>query len=1093
MSQYVTKLRERDGIQWPTPVGTWQQEEEINRLDMFANNLDVSQAATGTDLLNSVPTPWARLLLFEGALYKPTHPSHREIEDQWRGLLGVLALAEPLELRLAVRPFYLDNHAGAEVARSFAALRPHYSVNNHDIEAGKWNDFQLIMVDGSVLGATSPRTLVFTGIAHRCPPSVPFSTSAGRLTDPAFYYRRFGDLHFLGILAHWVGGLINTIEQDEHLSSWMGSVPAARGARGQRRVTVLLERLRAWRAEMQNVEPVAPDGQPVPRFTLAPYSVVNGVPRAQAAGESDLFLRGSRDVLVCYREPHAKLLTAGGSELMNERIKIYDGRWVQSGQDLPLPFNFLPPHISVLEDPLALFEDTLIKVNLPQNPDTVYALRLGDERSANTYLYPFKPEILRYLKPQQLAENTRISINRVTNKPRVELNIPLENNRVIRASREYDIDVGAVIVDAPTAGLAMWPDFVSPAWRRYFYIKASASAREVDFQPLAPAAESRSKENHTWYVTPAAADVFVGSVDNKRGLLLLRLDAVASPDKFWKVGIDFGSTHTRAYSLEVDRRDDRYVPAPGANISPVNFVTRARPLTFLPTASLEDSFFALAGEVDPPERGELKTLLMMPETNPGDVNGWLPREGYVYTHWLSDGEYNATHLRHDLKWNSNREDPDLRAYLRCLLLMIQAEALRQRARVISVSHTYPSVFTAGLVAKHKAEWRGLDQYVNSTAVDGDPKMEIQDATITETVAVCRHLEWEQQASPVENTISLDVGGSTTDMAVWAKKVLNVQESVKMASGVVSRYVQSPEAREFLAWLETTLHGAPYNLRSFSLAKFAGKPAGYGLMFHNLLSFIEWQDQLDVLVDQINAAEESKPLMSHIIYLYGGLLYYAGLLTRKAGLPKEQSSYHLYFCGKGGTLLRWVRGHREFVRQMFSAGLAGPGGKLPQPPEVDVRISRLPKEEVGRGLLAESRLEGKKKEEIGLVDTRPPTVTVGETGYHGLAWNGELDSAALLQLPKNVVPDMKDLHELSAFREAFKTSEATRAAWHVLRLDEVTDSKFQSNLLQRLFGAAKGSVVDDVQDRPKDALLEPLFITEIKVLLETATGNDKLFA
>lgn len=1092
MSQYVTKLRARDGIQWPTPVGTWQQEEDINRLDMFANNLDVSQGTTDTDLLNSVPTPWARLLLFESALYKTSHPSHRDVEDQWRGLLGVLALADPLQLKLTVSPFRLGDYQGSTIGRSFAALRPYYHVNTHDEEKNKWNDFQMILVDGAVLGATSPRTLVFTGIAHECPPSVPFRTITGRLMDPALYYRRFNDQYFLGVLAYWVGGLITTLGQNPHLAAWMGSVPAARGAGSQQRLSLLLERLRAWRAELQNVQPISVDGQPVPRFTLAPYNNINGIPRSQGGGESDLFLKGSRDVMVCYREPHAKLLTANGHELMSEQIKIYDGRWVQSNQPLPLPFNFLPPHISVIEDPLALFEDTLIKVNLPQNPETVHTLQIGDERSANTYLYPFKQEILRYLRPHDIAENTKISINQITNKPRVELSIPLENNRVIRVAREYDIDAGAVIVNAPTAGLAMWPDFVSPMWHRYFYIKASVSPHEVNFEPTVPAS-ARSKENHTWYVTSKAVSAFVGSVNNKRGLLLLRHNEVESPDKFWKVGIDFGSTHTRAYSLEVDRRDERYVPSPGANISPVTFTTRARHLTFIPAASLEDSFLALVGEVDPPERRELKTLLMMPETNPGDVEGWLPREGYVYTHWLFNGDYNATHLRHDLKWNGNREDPDLRAYLRCLLLMIQAEALRQRARVISISHTYPSVFTAGLVAKHMAEWRGLDQYINSGTSDDDPKVEIEDATITETVAVCRHLEWEQHASPVENTISLDVGGSTTDVAVWAKKQLNVQESVKLASGIVGLYLQSADARQFMAWLETTLHGAPYNLKSFSLANFADKSAGYGLMFNNVLSLIEWHGQLDVLIKQINGAEESKPLMSHIIYLYGGLLYYAGLLARKAGLPKEQSSYHLYFCGKGGTLLRWVRGYQELVQQMFAAGLFGPNGRGQNVlPEVEVKISAMPKEEVGRGLLAESKLEGKQREEIGLVDTRPPTVTVGETGYHGLAWDGELDSSVLLHLPKNVVPPVKDLRELSTFREAFRTSKATEAASRVLKLDSVSDSKFQSHLLQRLFGSAKGSIIDDVQDRPKDALLEPLFITEIKVLLETSTDNAKLF-
>jgi hypothetical protein len=1105
MSQYVTKLSSRDGINWPTPAGTWQQNEEVNRLEMFANNLDVSHAPGDTDLLNSVPTPWARLLLFESALYKPTHPSHADVQDQWRGLLGVLALAEPLKLSLAVNPFRLSDpsHQASPIGRSFATLRPTYFVDGRDEEADKWNDFQTISVDGTVVGATSPRTLIFTGIAHRCPTSVPFRTTTGRLTDPAAYYRRFGDSYFLSILAHWIQGLVNTLQADNELAAWMGTVPAARGAGAAPRIRMLLERLRAWQnsPELQGVQPRPVDGQPVQRFALEYYKSVYGLPPIQLPGTSDLFLRGSRDVLVCYsdptgNDPGARLLTASGQEVMNERIKIYDGRWVYSTQPLPLPFTgFLPPQVKVIEDPVALFEDALIKVNLPPQADSVYALRIGNEQASQTYLYPFKQEILRYLTPKQIAENTTVSINKGTNKPRVELEIPLENNRKIRVAREYDADAGAVIADPSiqTAWLSAWPDFASPGWRRYYYVKRTFQQTFVDFEPTAPVDATRSKGDKVWYSSSKPAEAFVGSVNSKRGLLLLRHRALPAADKFWKIGIDFGSTHTRAYALEVDFRDEKYVPAPNSNIEAVPFATRATALTDVQTYSLQNAFFAISGELDPPQREELKTLLMMPETNPGELDGWLPREGYVYTHWIYGGDYDATHLRYNLKWNNNREDPDLRAYLRCLLIMIQAEAAERGARVVSISHTYPSVFTNGLKAKHKAGWRGLQQYINRDVPESE-HLKVEDATITETVAVCRHLEVEQDASPVDNTISLDVGGSTTDMAVWAKRELKVQESIKMAAGIVGNYLQSPGAHDFLVWLEKTLQSSPFNVKDFKLSNFKDKPAGYSLMFNNLLSVVEWKRQRDVLIELINGAGESRSLRAHIIYLYGALLYYAGLLARKEGLPKEQDSYKLHFCGKGGTLIEWIPGYRQLAREMFTAGLFGPAGpgqnKLPT---VDSQVSRWPKEEVGRGLLAKSRLEGIQREEVGLVDSKQPTVTVAETGYRGLNWNGVLDASALLQLPDNTTPPMDKLEELRAFRRAFATAETTKATSAELGLDGVTDAQFQTRLRQRLFGAAEGSIVSDVKERPEDALLEPLFITEVKVLIEAATSNPKLFS
>jgi hypothetical protein len=1107
MSQYVTKLRQRDGINWPTPPGTWQQNEEINRLEMFANNLDVSQSPGDTDLLNSVPTPWARLLLFESALYRPSHPSHADVEDQWRGLLGVLALAAPLRLKVQNTGFRLSQYPDSRIGRTFAALRPAYMTGGQDQEAGKWDDFQIITVDGTIVGATSPRTLVFTGIAHRCPPSVPFRTSTGRLTDPATYYRRFNDRYFLGLLAYWIQSLIGAIETDntDNIADLMGTVPAARGADIVLRSAQLLDRLRAWRSspELQGVAQVQAQGASIQHFTLQGYRKITGLPPVTLKGESDLLLMGSRDVLVCYSdptgaEPSARLITATGQEVVNEPIRVYDGRWVYSTQPLPLPFSdFLPPHVKVITDPMSLFEDALIKVNLPPQSDSVYALRIGNEQSAHTYLYPFKSDILNYLTPKQIAENTRVSINQATNRPRVELEIPLENNRKIRAAREYDPDTGAVITNLLTANLAAWPDFVSPAWRHYFYLKRSvASGNETDFAPTGgiPFIE-RFKDGQTWYSSARPFNAFVGTAAGKSGLLLPRHAGADPPDKFWKVAVDFGSTHTRAFSLEVEKRGKGYATAANAEINPIAFATRARPLTLISKFFIRDLFFALAGEIEPEEREELKTLMMMPETSPGQLNDWLPREGYIYTHWIYGGGYNATNLRSDLKWNPSREDPDLRAFLRCLLLTIKAEAFKQRARVVSIVHTYPSVLTPNLVAKHASEWRGLRQYINNGAA-ADEVVDIPDAgDFYETIAVMRHLEWEQEGRSVINTISLDVGGSTTDIAVWAKKKLRVQESLKMAAGIVGRYLQTGDARDFLTWLEGTLNGEPFKLNDFKLSNLAGKTSTHGLVFNNALSAVEWQGHLDVLIKEINGAKESYGLRAHIAYLYGSLIYYAGLLARKEKLPEEQNSYQLYFCGKGGTLISWFDGYARMAQEMFEAGLFGPAGRGQNPrPRVIVKMSAMPKQEVGRGLLAESYLEGNRGEEVELIDLSGPSVTVGDTGYGNLTWDGELKREGLLDLTEDDVPQMADLQELNNFRTAFSTATSTKSAAVLLGLnDSHVDADFPGQLMDRLFGSKKGSVISDIQRNDDDALLEPLFITEVKVLLETATRNSKLFA
>jgi len=791
MSKFVTKLKDqigRDGIAWPSAVGTWKQNEDISRLETFADNLDVSQAPGDTDLLNSVPTPWARLLLFESALFNESHPSHDDVEDQWRGLLGVIALASPLRLNLTVKPVSLDKYSaeqGSLIAKTFVDLRPQYLSNGGDKERDKWNDFQMIHIDGVVLGATSPRTLVFTGVAHKCPSSVPFCSPQGRLSDPVAYYKKFNDTIYLGLLARWLNGFISVLEQRRELDEWMGLPPMAEGATQTSRLQKLLERLRAWQQQLGGIKPANVVGSQSSRFTLTPYNIIAGLPAVVQPGKSDLFVRGRKDLMVCYRpESGSKLLNDFGQELVNEPLKVYDGRWIRANQSLPLPLNFIPDNVRRIEDPALLFEDVLIQVALPKKPEAVYDLSVGDESiSQKRYLYPFKPEILDYFVPDEIAARTKIVTNALTNSLRVELRIPVENNREVLAVREYTLN--DIITDEKTltSELAAWPDFTCPSWSRYYYFKTVitvAGMRSLNFEPVGVPAVPRSKDARTWYATREPVSAFAGSVDGKTGLLLLRDRSVPEPSIFWKVGVDFGSTHTRAFSLQVDRRGDEqngysYETRQDATIQPITFATRAQQLTACDPAELKQNFFTLAGQMEPSVMAELKTLMMLPEPMPGAASDWLPREGYVYIHWLLDGEYDAKSLHFNLKWNSHKDDPDLRAFLRCLLVMIQAEAISSGARVISVSHTYPSVFTEALKAKHNDEWRDLQSYLNLGVTDANSQVTVEPSTMTETVAVCRHLECDQDASPVSNTISLDVGGSTTDMAVWTQKKLEVQE------------------------------------------------------------------------------------------------------------------------------------------------------------------------------------------------------------------------------------------------------------------------------------------------------------------------------
>ncbi len=481
MSRFTPELN-RDGIQWQEPVGTWKQGQDIVHLATIAEKLVIPRERDNTDLLNSIPTPWSRLLLFESALYNSQHPSHADVMDQWRGLLGLLALSRPLGIDIqpgsAQHTVRLSDFVAEHtIAKTFADLRPHYEINNEDVELYKWDQFHLIVVDGQLLGATSSRTLVFTAIEHHCPTTIPFRNAQGKLSDPLRYYRKFKDQKYLTLLKRWLDSFVSAVEGNQELIEWLGTLPAPPGVAAQRRHEKLLGLLKQWRSEVTRELPAnAPQpqlGQLSPLFALTPYNTLPFLPRVPPSGQSDLLLATEagtrRKILVCFRsergqnpKTNSMLYNEYGQVVQADQLLVYDGRWMQADEALPETQSFLPADWVYTADPVAeLFENHLIEVELPEATEDVgsaYALRVGQK----SFLFPFKKVVLDYLTPAELQQFTSIRV--VPDQGyMVTLELPLVNGRTIRATRLYEEGSQELILvnnraqDHLTSELAMWP------------------------------------------------------------------------------------------------------------------------------------------------------------------------------------------------------------------------------------------------------------------------------------------------------------------------------------------------------------------------------------------------------------------------------------------------------------------------------------------------------------------------------------------------------------------------------------------------------------------------------------------------------------
>lgn len=1088
-SKFLPPLITRDGLNYPK-TGSWMRNVSFNKLATLAKNLDTSRSKNHPDKLHSIPTPWARLLLFESALYDKDHPAHEEVTNQWRGLLGLIGLAEVLGLghKLDVPTFSLPAEAPGELKNAFSVLKPQHVMGGQDLEQNKWNDFGLIYFDGALLGGTSPRTIVFTGIAHQCPPNIPFKSDQGRLSDPGEYYKRH-DTQFLHVISQWVDHLIATVTGHHRLADFLGEQPSDPNAQTESRHRQLLAALHEWKIDLAGAPSEAvmvPAG-----FSRlpAPYDFVNHIDRIDNGngGGGDLFLRTNSNLIVCYRPDHDSVIVdAYGNRVTGQTLRIFGHHLAQPNQALPVNLDFLPPHLKVIKDPLDLFEDTLIEIDVIDSR-VVSCLSVGKKN----YLLPFKESLSEFFDEEEAAEIIR-SIN--VSQPdgatiRVGLTIPLVNSRSIRVHKDYRQEQHILSTDnfdLLTQELAMWPDFICPGedkngkphFEHYFYYtndQTTGSKRvQVEFTPLGKDLLKRTGKGKTWYMSKKPLLGFVGTVNNKQGLLLIKHVIDPPPTTNWKIGVDFGSTHSSVFRRAVEQRDGKWFGLTNSTIEPVTLRPRVKILTVGEAAQIQEMFFLYrASEKEGVVEHAITTQLSLPisdaEYSPND---WLPREGQVFLGSLLDASSNNLHT--DLKWNSDRSNFTTSSFLRSLLVMVEAEAIHSGAKIVHVSHAYPTAFPEALKNKQIEGWQAVQRCVN-VPVDRDP--------LSEALAVCRHLWKEQNAKPMANVVALDIGGSTTDIAVWSDGKLQIQESVKMAAGLAIKFIEG--ATEYGEWFsEVMSNEEPFITSGINLQP----PKKWNpRLYQAALKRLSEDAKMDSFIQAIKAAASTsrpvKDFLSPIVLLFSAVSYFSGLLTRKAALT-QSGHYDLYFCGKGGQLIRWMPHGETLVSEMFRAGLFIPDAANQQP-SVKVNISQYPKQEVGRGLLIEKELDTKQTHEAVEMFGEPQiNVTAAEDGFPGISWSDKLTFSKVNQIINNI-PSPDKLVQLNRFVDTFSSLQLTRQIAEDYDMkDFSSDVQFTHYLKQRLS--------DNLRDGEDSALLEPLFITETKILIERMTNQSRLF-
>ncbi len=154
-----------DGLAVLPKTGIWAQVPGV-ALNNIADNLQVTKVDAKYIDIDSIPSMWARPLLFEIALYDKDHPMHECVVGEWRGLLAMLALKEQRKFRLDPKLITIPDNDDEQTPELLQALHRLLPQRTLDDAETTWDKLYLILFKDNPIGITSPTTLVCTSIDY---------------------------------------------------------------------------------------------------------------------------------------------------------------------------------------------------------------------------------------------------------------------------------------------------------------------------------------------------------------------------------------------------------------------------------------------------------------------------------------------------------------------------------------------------------------------------------------------------------------------------------------------------------------------------------------------------------------------------------------------------------------------------------------------------------------------------------------------------------------------------------------------------------------------------------------------------------------
>lgn len=576
------------------------------------------------------------------------------------------------------------------------------------------------------------------------------------------------------------------------------------------------------------------------------------------------------------------------------------------------------------------------------------------------FILPIKREVLDYISPEDLVKNVVIERDNPTSVVKVYLNVELSGcdasgaKQVVTLSKVYE---EADIVKRTTPpNVQIWPNFKADCWKQYYVFTGNSKTPSMNIDP---AWSDDSKENLNFEVNAKEIkvkirrgaefpSVFVCNALDKNmnlpvGLICMNEGKLDTPRnsverKTAYIGVDFGTTNSVVYYAN-NLGDDAFREQ-------MHFEDRLFSVTRIREDNKDDlRRYFFPSNVQPEEVKGVSTnsiRTIFHDFNLVDKNQIENFEqpltvGNIYYlekgQNISDDLVVIDELKGNIKWDNKQEEDAnemrMHGFVHQLCLQAMAESVMRGAQNIIWQYSWPSSYDSDKSRNYATFWTtSLIEAMNEVAKISNSEEVYQK---TESLSMADYFqkgvnEQDQGKAFSNGLLSIDIGGGSTDIAVWKGKDMQDklrclhQCSFKMAGTdifakyIINKYKKFSDLLNPLGANNRTLSKKFERLTELALEAKNNPPKWrtFELELESILKYSEKDIIQGMGVTSFSGKQyqELNTVMRDIAFALGGIFYYAGSIIgyfRRTyeDCPIDEKLPDCFVGGNGSKLLDWA--------------------------------------------------------------------------------------------------------------------------------------------------------------------------------------------